>query len=325
MSGPHHHAHDHGHGHGHGHGRDDGHVHGHHHAPPDRIGRAFAIGIAINTVYVLVEAGYGFSVNSMALLADAGHNAGDVVSLMVAWGAAVLARRQATARLTYGLGQATVLGALFNAVLLLVAVGMIALEAVRRLVGEPAEVPGLVVIVVALVGVLVNGATALLLLRDRDHDINVRGAYLHMAADAAISLGAALSGAAILLTGWHWVDPAFSLVVVAVIFQGSWRLLRESTGLALHGVPAGIDVEQVRDWLLHRPGVTGVHDLHIWPLGTTETALTCHLVMPAGQPADAFLAGLAHDLEHEFRIGHVTVQVERGDGALCKLANAHAA
>jgi cobalt-zinc-cadmium efflux system protein len=247
----------------------------------------------------------------MALLADAGHNLSDVLGLVVAWAATALSRRLPTRRYTYGLRSSSILAALFNAIVLLIAVGGIVVEAVQRFFA-PEPVAGLTVITVAVIGVAVNAATALLLARGHG-DLAIRSAFLHMAADALVSLGVVAAGAAILVTGWLWLDPAVSIVVALVIVAGTWRLLRHSLDMALDAVPADIDPQAVRDYLAALSGVSGVHDLHIWPMSTTETALTCHLVMPAGHPGDDVLAGLARDLDHRFAIQHVTIQVEQGD------------
>ena len=304
-------------GHHHDHSDHD-HSHGHSHAPAS-FGRAFAIGISINLLYVAMEAAAGLTTGSMALLADAGHNLSDVLGLGVAWAGLRLAQRPPTARFTYGLKRSGILAALLNAVLLFAACGAITVEALRRL-NDPQPVPGNVVMVVAGVGILVNGFTAWLFARGRHTDVNIRGAYLHMLADAAVSAAVVISGFIILKTGAWWVDPALSLVVVAVILHGSWGLLRESVALSLDAVPTNIDIDAVTAWLAARPGVAAVHHLHIWPMGTTDTALTVHLLMPGGHPGDAVLSGLAHDLEHDFGIGHATVQVETGTGD-CQQAN----
>ena len=284
----------------------------HHHAPPANFGRAFAIGIALNLGYVVVEAGFGLATGSMALLADAGHNLSDVLGLALAWGGLRLAARPSTARFTYGLKRSTILAALANGLLLVLACGAITVEALRRLV-DPQPVPGAIVMAVAAVGIIVNGLTAWLFARGRKGDVNIRGAFLHMLADAGISAAVVVSGFVILKTGLHWIDPALSLVVVFVIVRGTWGLLRESVALALDAVPPGIDSAAVAGFLKDHPGVIDIHDLHIWPMGSTDTALTAHLVIPAGHPGDAALAGLAHDLEHRFGIGHATIQVETGE------------
>ena len=300
-------------------GHNHNHDHGHSHAPSGGFGRAFAIGIAINLAYVVAEAGAGLATGSIALLADAGHNLSDVLCLGVAWAGISLSARPASARFTYGLKRSGILAALANAVFLFIACGAIAIEAVQRL-GNPQPVPGGTVMIVAAIGIVVNGATALLFARGRKGDVNIRGAYLHMLADTGISAAVVVSGFLILKTGLNWIDPALSLIVVAVIVHSTWGLLRESTAMALDAVPAGIDSTDVAEFLKQRPGVTAVHDLHIWPMGTAATALTAHLVMPAGHPGDAVLAALAHDLEHDFGIGHATIQVETGDADCVRMA-----
>ncbi|MDJ0278768.1 cation diffusion facilitator family transporter [Sphingomonas sp. 2R-10] len=304
---------------GHHHGHDHHHGHGHAHAPAD-FGRAFAIGTLLNIAFVVVEGGAGFWFDSVALLADAGHNLSDVLGLLIAWGGVELAKRPATRRFTYGLGASTILAALANALVLLMAVGAILLETIQRL-GDPRPIDGWPVVWVALAGIGVNLATALLFARGRHGDVNIRGAYLHMAADAAVSAGVVVAGLVILWTGATWIDPLVSLIVVAIIVVGTWGLLSESLLLALQAVPRGIDAQAVEAMLAAQDGVVWVHDLHIWPMSTTETALTAHLVMPAGHPGDAFLADLGHRLEHDFGIGHATVQVETGD--TCALTHAH--
>lgn len=296
-----HHHHPHGHGHG----------HGHHHTPPDS-SRAFVIGIALNLAFVFVEAAAGLLAGSVALLADAGHNLSDVLGLVIAWGGATLAKRPPSPRFTYGFGGSSILAALANAVLLLAASGAIAWEAVRRF-ADPPPVPGTTVMLVAAVGILVNGGTALLFARGNEHDINRRGAYLHMLADTAVSAAVVAAGLAIWLTGARWLDPLASLLVVGVILWSTWGLLKESLAMAMAGVPRRIDPARVEHALGDLPGVRAVHDLHIWPMSTTEVALTAHLVMPAGHPGDAFLHDLQHRLAHDFGIGHATVQVETGE------------
>jgi cobalt-zinc-cadmium efflux system protein len=309
-----HHEHDHAHGHGHSHA---GPVHA-----PANFGRAFAIGIALNTVFVVAEAGYGFIANSTALLADAGHNFSDVLGLIAAWIAAVLSRRPPTPRLTYGLRNTSILAALLNAVLLLIAAGAIILEAVQRFL-HPAPVATTTIIVVAAIGIAVNGFTAWLFASGRRDDINIRGAYLHMAADAAISLGVVIAGAIILITGWLWIDPITSLLIVSVIVWSSWGLLRDSTSMSLAAVPSTIDPGAVRGYLSALPGVSSIHDLHIWPMSTTETALTAHLVAPAGHPGDAFLIETCRQLSQRFGIGHATLQIETAAVIHCTLAPDH--
>ncbi len=301
MPGAHHHHH-------HDHRHDGGHDHG---ATPVDFGTAFRIGIALNLGYVIIEGGYGLVTGSMALLADAGHNLSDVLGLAMAFAAVRFAARPASQRFTYGLKRSTILAALANAVFLLMACGAIAVEAVRRL-ADPQPVPGVTVMVVAAIGIAVNGVTAWLFARGRAGDVNIRGAYLHMLADAGVSAAVVVAGLIILKTGLNWIDPALSLVVVAVILRGTWGLLKESLALALDAVPAGIDAAAVSGFLAAHPGVAAIHDLHIWPMGTSDTAMTAHLVMPGGHPGDVALAALAHDLEHQFGIGHATIQVETG-------------
>ena len=319
--------HDHGHqdhGHhdhrGHDHGHDHAH-HGHSHAPAS-FDRAFSIGTVLNIGFVAVEFAYGLIGNSLALIADAGHNLSDVAGLLIAWGSAVLARRIPTARYTYGLRGSTILAALANAALLFVVTGAIAWEAVLRFM-TPQPVATGTMMVVAAVGIVVNGATAWLFAGGRKSDLNIRGAYLHMAADAAVSLGVVVAGAAIAFTGWLWIDPLVTLGISSVIVVGTWDMLRQSASLALNAVPVGIDPARVRDYLRAQPGVTALHDLHIWAMSTTETALTCHLVMPAGYPGDAALACIAQDLKQRFAIGHSTIQVEDGKGKACVLEPDH--
>jgi cobalt-zinc-cadmium efflux system protein len=290
---------------------------GHAHAPED-FGKAFAFGISLNVTFVVVEAAFGIWGNSLALLADAGHNLSDVLGLVVAWVASVLARRAPTARYTYGMRGSSILAALFNAVFLLLAVGAIAWEAIQRLM-HPEPVAGKTVMVVAAIGIVINGASAWLFASGRKGDLNIRGAFLHMLADAAVSAGVVVAGLAILLTGWLWLDPVVSLGIVAVIIWGTWGLLRESLAMSLDAVPSGVEPEEVRRFLEQLPGVASVHDLHIWAMSTTETALTGHLVIPAKRPGDAFLMDTAAALKQRFGIGHVTLQVEAGD-ASCELA-----
>lgn len=295
------------------------HVHeGHSHAPAS-FGRAFLIGTVLNVSYVAVEAGYGISSNSVALLADAGHNLSDVLGLLIAWGAASLSKREPSTHYTYGLRRSSILSALFNAVFLLVAIGAIAFEAVQRLT-DPQPVAGRTVMIVAAVGILVNGITAWLFASGRKGDINIRGAFLHMAADAAVSAGVVVAGLVVLKTGWLWLDSVTSLVIVAVILTGTWSLLRDSVAMALDRVPSGISPVEVHQSLADLPGVTRVHDLHIWPMSTTEVALTCHIVMPAGSPGDRFLHDTAAMLHERFEIGHATIQVEQDDGDTCAQA-----
>jgi cobalt-zinc-cadmium efflux system protein len=308
-----HHHHDHHHGHAHGHSQ----------APPD-FGQAFAVGIALNAAYVVGEAVYGVLANSLALLADAGHNAGDVLSLAMAWVAAVLSRRAPSVRFTYGLASSSILAALANAVLLALVTGAIAWEAILRL-AHPQPTAGGAIMAVAAVGIFINGATALMFASGRKRDLNVRSAFQHLAADALVALGVVATGDLILLTHWLWLDPAVSLVISAVIVFGTWSLLREALGLALAGVPAGVDRRGVLDYLGGLPGVTEVHDLHIWGMSTTETALTAHLVRPGAELDDALLVEACTELRARFRIHHATLQIEGGSAEHpCELA-AHAA
>ena len=297
------HAHDH---HGHGH------HHGHHHQHPSAFGWAFAAGIALNLGFVAVEAIFGFIANSMALLADAGHNLADVLSLAAAWAGATLAKRPPSPRFSYGWRAASILSALANSVILLVAVSFIFYHAVLRLI-IPDFAEGGTVTIVAAIGILINGATALMFARGRRSDVNVRGAYLHMIADALVSAGVVVAGIVITATGWLWVDPVAGLIVAGIILIAGWDLLKESLVMAMAGVPRGIDPDEVEAHLCSLAGVERVHDLHIWPMSTTEFALTAHLVMPAGFPGDRFLADCAHAIEHRFRIGHSTFQVEIGE------------
>jgi cobalt-zinc-cadmium efflux system protein len=285
------------------------HSHDHAHAPAD-FGRAFAIGIALNVAFVLVEVIFGFLANSMSLLADAGHNLSDVIGLVLAWAAAMMAKRAASPRFTYGLKKAPILAALGNALLLLIAVGAIGAEAVRRF-WHPSVTEGGTVTIVAAAGILVNGATALLFARGSRRDINIRGAYLHMAADALVSIAVVIAGLAIMATGLDWIDPAMSLAVAVVILWGSIGLLKESVWMSLAGVPAGIDVAQVELALARLEGVEAVHDLHIWPVSTTETALTAHIVTAQADYPDALLESARSMLHERFRIEHCTIQVER--------------
>lgn len=292
-------------------GHQHGHGHAHAHAPAD-YGRVFAIGVALNLSFVLAEAVFGVIGHSLALLADAGHNLSDVLGLLMAWGASVLARRRPSARFTYGLRSSSILAALANAVFLLIVTGGIVWEALQRLL-HPAPVAGGIVIGVAAFGVLINTGTALLFMAGRKDDLNIRGAFLHMAGDAAVSLGVVLAGIGMLWTGWLWLDPAVSLLISAVIVIATWGLLRDAVNLALHAVPAGIDTEAVRTYLADLPEVAAVHDLHIWAMSTTETALTAHLVMPSGYPGDGFLNRVCGELQTHFCIQHATLQVETGD------------
>lgn len=315
MSADHHHHHDHDHHHGHDHHHHHG--PGHSHAPAS-FGKAFAVGIVLNTAFVVIEAGYGIAAGSMALVADAGHNLSDVLSLFIAWGASVLVTRPPRGRFTYGFKSSSILAALGNAALLMVALGAILVESLRRLWQPEAVAPG-PVMVVAGIGIVINICTALLFMRGSEHDLNVRGAYLHMMADAEVSAGVVVAGLLIAATGWTWIDPVTSLIIVAVIAVGTWGLARDSLKLGLQAVPPGIDLDAVAQHLGALPGVVKVHDLHVWPMSTTETALTAHLIMPGGSPGDAFLATLAQGLEEAFDIGHATIQIETDDCGGCTL------
>ncbi|WP_096486589.1 cation diffusion facilitator family transporter [Methylorubrum populi] len=294
-----------------------GHEHGHAHAPAN-FGKAFAVGIGLNVAFVLIEGVYGVLSNSLALVADAGHNLSDVLGLAVAWAAAVLGKRAPTPRYTYGMKSSSILAALFNAVILLVAMGAIAWEAVRRF-GEPAPVAGTTVMVVAGIGILINGITAWLFASGREGDLNVKGAFLHMAADAAVSAGVVVAGLLIALTGWRWLDPVTSLLIAAAVVWSTWGLLRDSVRMSLAAVPPGIDPDAVRAHLRGLEGVTAVHDFHVWPMSTTEVALTSHLVRPDGTD-DAFLIRAARELRDRFGIVHVTLQVETSETNACALA-----
>lgn len=302
------------------------HTHDHHHHAHEHksgTGRAFAIGIALNVIFVLVEWVLGVTANSLSLIADATHNFSDVLALVLAWGAMALARRPPSTRFTYGLRGTTILAALGNAMLLLVATGGIAWEAILRF-KSTAAVNETIMIWVAAFGVVINAGTALLFMGGSKTDLNVRGAYLHMAADAGVSLGVAVAGVGMLFTGWTWLDPATSLLIVTVIFVGTWGLLRDSVRLALHAAPESVDPLDVRRYLTGLPGVTEVHDLHIWGMSTSETALTVHLMMPGGHPGDDFLAEVIRRIEAEFHIGHATIQIETGTSSnLCALAPDH--
>src|SRR5215475_4631616 len=322
MAGHHHaeHDHDHQHGHSHDHGHDHAHGHAHSHAPKD-FGFTFAVVTALNVALVVLQITFGVLANSVALIADAGHNFGDVLGLLLAWGAHVMARAAPTRRYTYGFRSASILAAIANAVILLVATGAIAWEAIKRF-SEPDEVAGATVMIVAGIGIVINGISAWLLMAGQSGDLNIRGAFLHLVGDARVSVGVVAAGGLILLTGWHWIDPAASLVISAVIIWSTWGLLRNAVDLSLNAVPHGINPDAVRAYLEGLPGVACIHDLHIWAMSTTETALTVHLVIPNGQAGDAFLRKLSQDLHTKFEIDHPTVQVEI-DGDDCKLAPDH--
>jgi cobalt-zinc-cadmium efflux system protein len=305
----HHDHHDHSHGHSHA---------GHSHAP-DNFGFAFAAGVTLNTAFVIAELIFGYAANSLALISDAVHNFSDVIALLLAWGAAWLAGKQPTEQHTYGYRRASILAALINAGLLLIAVGGIAVEAINR-IQAPAAVAGWTVVWVAALGIIVNGGTALLFMCGRHGDLNLRGAYLHMAADAGVSFGVVVAAFVIMFTGWQWVDPAISLCIAAVVLASGWGLARDSVNLALDGVPKGIGLAEVKDYLGQLHGVTEVHDLHIWAMSTNETALTAHLVRPDGYD-DTFLHHVCEELSHRFNIQHATLQIEAGSD-VCRLAPA---
>ena len=302
---------------------DHGHSgHQHHHAPAS-YGKACMIGITLNTLFIVAEIIYGLKSNSLALLADAGHNASDVLGLVMAWVATYLAKRKPTMRYTYGLQSSSIIAALANAVFLLVAVGGIAWEAIQRF-GHPQEITEYTVILVAGLGIVINGVTAMLFMKGSKEDLNIRGAFLHMAADAAVSLGVVISGAIMLKTGWLWLDPVVSIAIAIVIVIGTWGLLRDSVNLSLHAVPTHIDFAKVKDFLESRPGVKEAHDLHIWAMSTTDVALSTHLMMQDGHPGDRFIRQITHQLEEQFRITHSTIQIELGDDhEECALAPDH--
>lgn len=284
------------------------HDHGHDHSPPTDLGPAFRWAVGLNVAYVIVEASAGFLTGSLALLADAAHNLTDVAGLLIAWGAAVLAKRAGSASYTFGYGRATILAAMFNAIAILIGVVVVVWEAAHRF-QTVVEVPGLTILIVALVGIAVNTGSALLFLKSRKGDLNANGAFLHMAADAAVSGAVVLAAAGIMLTGWHWLDPAVAIAVSVLIAFTAWGLLRASLRLELDGVPQNIDRQAVATWIGDQPGVTNVHDLHIWALSTTRTALAAHVVWQ-GADADAFIERVTDELEHDFDIGHVTLQLE---------------
>lgn len=290
-----------------------GHSHscGHHHGNPNNHGRAFVIAIALNSVFVLVEFVFGFIANSTALMADAGHNLSDVLGLILAWSAAILGRRAPSERYTYGLRSTSILAALANAMFLLVTCGAIAWEAVQRF-SQPPAVAGLTVTLVAAVGIFVNGLSAWLFMKGSKGDLNIRGAYLHLAADAGVSLGVVIAGIAMIYTGWYWLDPVISLVIIAIIVIGTWGLLRESVQLALSAVPANIEVAAIDAYLRQCHGIADIHDLHIWGMSTTENALTVHLVMPDGYPGDVFMDDIMQTLKVRFSVHHSTLQIELG-------------
>ena len=292
----------------HNHNHSKGH---HHHPSPKSQGRVFIMTIVLNMLFVIIEFAYGFITNSTALIADAGHNISDVLGLMLAWGAVILTRKAPSKRYTYGLRSTSIMAAVANAMLLLVACGAIAMEAIDRF-SQPPAVAGLTVSIVAAVGIVINGLSAWLLMRGSKEDLNIRGAYLHMAADAAVSLAVVIAGVAMFYTGWFMIDPIISLVIVIVIVVGTWSLLRDSMQLALSAVPANIDALAIDAYLRQLAGVTEIHDLHIWGLSTTESALTVHLVMPNGHPGDIFMDEIVQTLEERFFVHHSTLQIEQG-------------
>ncbi len=309
------------HAHSHAHG---GNLLGHGHSHGEiNYNRAFAIGVGLNLTFVVIEVVFGLFANSLALLADAGHNFSDVLGLLLAWGASVLGNRRPSARRTYGLRRSSILAALLNSLILLIAIVMIAWEAIGRLIHPDAVATGTVMIV-ASIGVVINSATALLFMGGKEHDLNIRGAYLHMAADAAISLGVVVGAFMISITSWVWIDPLLSLLIAVAIGIATWRLLRQSLDLSLDAVPEQIDLTAVRSFLGQLPGVAEVHDLHIWAISTTETALTVHLVKPEATVDDDWLAEISEDLRQQFQIGHATIQIENGVSKVpCKLAPDH--
>ena len=283
--------------------------HHHHHAPPD-YNRAFAVGVILNVGFVIIEAFYGLLSGSLALLTDAGHNMSDVLGLLLAWGAVILAKKRPSSRRTYGYSRATIIASLFSGLLLMGAVGAIGWEAANRLMDPPASA-GKTIMIVAAIGVVVNTVTALFFISGKDNDLNIRGAFLHMAADAVVSLGVVASGALIMFYGLNWIDPVISLVIAAVIFLSTWALLRDSLNLAVDAVPRNVDPDAVREYLSGLPGVMDLHDLHIWPMSTTDTALTAHLVMSPMPEGDRFLNDVAHLLADRYSINHATIQLER--------------
>lgn len=302
-------------GHGHSHSTASGHSHA-----PAVFDKAFAVGISLNLGFVFIEFFYGFISNSLALMADAGHNLSDVLSLALAWAATWLARRKPSKARTYGFGRSSILASLINAFLLLIAIGAIGWEAIIRF-SNPVPIESGTVIWVAALGILINSATAFMFMRGKDGDINIKGAYLHMVADAAVSLGVVIAAVVLGYTGWLWIDPMISLVIVVVIAVGTFSLLKESADMALDAVPRSIDLEKVEEHLKSIPGVTAIHDLHVLPLSTTSIALTAHLVKPDGETNDKWLHEIAEGLHEEFGIDHPTIQIERGgNDEECKLA-----
>lgn len=298
--------------HHHNHSQDHGHSHGHHHQVPVNFNKAFAIGITLNLIFVLIEGSFGFFSNSLALLADAGHNLSDVLGLVIAWIASVLVRKKPTDTFTFGLRSSSIFAALGNAVFLMAAVGAVLWEALHRFQNPPA-VSTNIMITVAAIGILINGITAYLFSAGHKNDLNIKSAYLHMMADALVSLGVVAAGFLMMWTGYNWIDPLVSVVVSLVILRGTWSLLRESMRLAMQAVPEGIKRSEVLNFLKNKKGVAKVHDLHIWGVSTTENALTAHLVMPLGHPGDSFLHHVSVELTQKFEIHHATLQIEIGD------------
>lgn len=296
----------------HGHSHSHSHSHGHSHGGPRNYNTAFAVGIVLNLGFVITEAAYGFWAKSLALLADAGHNLSDVIGLVLAWGAVWLSQRKPNNRFTYGLRRSSILSALFNAVLLLIAVGGISWEAIRRF-WHPTEVQTGTMILVAFIGIIINTVTALMFMSGRKTDLNIRGAYVHMAADALVSIGVVVAGFVIQYTLWYWMDPAISLIIAAIIAIGTWGLLKDSVHLAMDAVPSSIQLPEVKAYFAKLPQVQAVHDLHVWAMSTTETALTVHLVMPREAHNDQFLAKVCSDLKEHYKIDHPTIQIESGD------------
>ncbi len=297
------------------------HDHSHHHEI-NNYNRSFAIGITLNMIFVIIELFYGMYADSLALIADAGHNFSDVLSLMLAWGASYLATKHPTSKRTYGLRKVTIMASLFSAILLLVALGAIAWDSIERL-SDPQAVNGTVIIIVAAIGVVINTATALLFVKGQKHDLNIRAAYLHMAADAVISLGVVIAGIAILLTGWLWLDPVISLSIVVVILLGTWGLLRDSIDLSIDAVPQGIDVGEIKEYLLNLSNISDLHDLHIWALSTTENALTVHLVTTDALIYNHIIQEIQEHLHHHFNISHATIQMEKEESAFHCVLDRH--
>lgn len=294
------------------------HSHTHDHTPAN-FGKAFFIGVILNTAFIIIEIIYGLHAKSLALLADAGHNASDVIGLLMAWGAFILTKRQVTEKYTYGLQSSSIIASMGNAVLLLIACLGIAFEAIQRF-SIPTEPASDIMIIVALIGVLINGITAMFFMAERKNDLNIQAVFIHMIADAAISLGVVISGLIMLQTGWFWVDPLISILIALVIITSSWSLLKESFNLAVHATPKNIKISEVKSYLTQLEGVKEMHDLHIWALSTTTTALSVHLMMKNGHPGDDFIKHVTHKLQHDFKINHVTIQIEIGDtNARCNL------